>query len=103
MNTSRLKKLQTKIKKPLLIRNPQHLFYLTGHYLIDGGFLLVTKKEVVLFGGFLEKVSGIQIDTLKNLPKYLAKQKIVNIEDFASIKEFSFLRELLKGIELHPV
>ncbi len=98
-----IQKLQRGLRQPILIRDPLHLFYLTGHYLIDGGFLLITKKEVVLFGGYLEKISGIKTDMLKNLPLYLKDHKSVAIEDSVSVKQFEFLKALLKRTRLQSV
>lgn len=99
----RIKKLQKIIKNPVLIKNAQDLFYLTGIHLFDGGFLFVSKNQVVLFGGFLEKTFGIKTDFLRNIGKYLGARKILELDDNLHLSELEFLKKHLRGKKLVPV
>ncbi len=103
MVNTRLKKLQRSLKTPLLIRNPQDLFYLTGHSLIDGGFLFISQKQVVLFGGFLENTPGIKTDFLRNIGKYSGKAKELHVDDHLKIFELNFLKKALPKKKLTAI
>jgi Xaa-Pro aminopeptidase len=103
MTTFRIKKLQRSIKNPLLVRNPCDLFYLTGHYFSDGGFLFISKKHVVLFGGFLEKIAGIKTDFLRNIGTYLGQAKTLDLDDQINLHEFNFLKKQIPKVKLLTV
>ena len=103
MASQRIKKLKRNLKNPVLIRNSQDLFYLTGHYLVDGGFLFISKNQVVLFGCFLEKIPGLKTDYLRNIGKYLGKQKELHIDDHLKLAELNFLKKVLKKKKLTPI
>ncbi len=101
--SQRIKKLQRNIKNPLLVRNPNDLFYLTGHYLLDGGFLFISKKHVVLFGGFLEQVSVVKNDFLSNIVKYMSGPKTLELDNHISLRELGFIEKYLPKVKLKPI
>lgn len=103
MAASKIKKLQQTLKTPLLVKNPGDLFYLTGFELADGGLLLVTKKQAVLFGGYLEKVSIVKVDSIRNIKKYLGTSKTLQIDNHTNLKEFNFVKKLLPKINLKAI
>ncbi|MBL8030155.1 MAG: M24 family metallopeptidase [Candidatus Doudnabacteria bacterium] len=74
MYSNRLKNLQKSLSNPILIKKKESLFYLTGRPLALQGddFLLVTKNNIVAFGGGLEKITWVKkVDRLKNIAQYL--------------------------------
>ncbi len=99
----RIKKLQQSIARPLLITNPQDLFYLTGRVFSDGGFLLVTKKDVVMLGGYLEDLGKMKTDSFRNLPKYLGKSKVLELDDQTSLKYSQKIQGFAPKIKIKPV
>lgn len=103
MAFTRIRKLQKNIKNPVLIKNPQDLFYLIGLHFFDGGYLFVSKNQVVLFGGFLEKTSGIKTDFLRNIGKYLGARKVLELDNNLHLSELEFLKKHLRGKKLVSV
>lgn len=103
MAALKIKKLQKILKTPLLIRDPGDLFYLTGLELADGGLLLVTKTEAVLLGGFLEKISTVKTDSIRNIKKYLGNSKTLQVDDLTNLREFNFVKKLLPKVKFVPV
>jgi Xaa-Pro aminopeptidase len=101
--SNRIKKLQKGLKSPLIITNPQDLFYLTGHFLFDGGFLLMTSKQVVLFGGHLEKIKSVKIDSLNNIGKYIGRAKNLDLDDHATLLQHKWLKKFLPKVKINPV
>ena len=99
----RIKKLQRNLKTPLLVRNPNDLFYLTGHSLSDGGFLFISKKHIVLFGGFLEQIPHIKSDFLSNIAKYLGSNKVLHLDDHISLREIELIKKHLPRKTLKPI
>lgn len=101
--SQRIKKLQRSIKTPLLVRNPNDLFYLTGHHLLDGGFLFISKKHVVLFGGFLEQVAIVKNDFLSNIANYMSGSRTLELDDHISLRELEFIKKYLPKVRLKPI
>jgi Xaa-Pro aminopeptidase len=99
----RIKKLQKLITEPLLVSNQENLQYLTGRFFIDDSFLLVTKKQAILFGGILEQVSGIKTDHLRNIGKYLRSAKVLEVEGSLRIAESDFIKKSARGVKLKVV
>lgn len=103
MANLRIKKLQDLVTQPLLITNSQDLFYLTGHFLIDGGYLLITPHHVVLLGGYLENTKGILVDTFNNFAKYLKGYSRIEIDDTTSLRDLKLLRKYAPKVQLKAV
>lgn len=107
MNRLRLKKLQSSLTRPALIRKPENLLYLTGSFFSDPTELLIfplrVQQESVLFGGHLEKVEGIKKkDVLQNIGKYLRRGATLEIEDHLTVGERAVIMRNLKGVKLQP-
>jgi hypothetical protein len=102
MSLQKIKKLQDQLQAPVLIRNSTDLFYLTGHNFSDGGFLFVSKKNAVLFGGFLEKVQGVKTDFLKNIQSYIGRSKTLLIDNKINLEELGYLQKCLPNTILIP-
>jgi Xaa-Pro aminopeptidase len=103
MLNSRIKKLQKILKSPLLITNTHDLFYLTGRVFSDGGFLLVTKKEAVLLGGYLEDTKNIKVDSFKNLSKYVRAGQTILLDNQTSIKHHEWIQKHAPKNKLKPL
>ncbi len=103
MAHARITKLQIDLKTPVIITNPQDLLYLTGRFLIDGGFLFISNKDVVLFGGHLEQINGLKTDTLSNLGKYIGRYKTIEIDKNIRLSWLDILKNYTKGIKLKPI
>ncbi|MBI5529975.1 MAG: M24 family metallopeptidase [Candidatus Doudnabacteria bacterium] len=114
MNTSRLKILQAKIQNPILIKKKENLFYLTGRSfdIRAEEYLLVsprrknadkgrTNTDVVGFGSGLEAMHWIKnSDSLKNIGKYLKKQKRLDLEWGFNYGEGEYIKSKLKDLGL---
>ncbi len=98
-----IKKLQSGLKRPLIVTNSQDLFYLTGHFLIDHGFLFVSKNNIVLFGGHLENTGKLKTDSLRNLAKYIGRAKTVDIDEHTTLADFDLLKKFTGKVKLNPV
>ncbi len=103
MNIPRLKKLQTLLDHPLLVKKKENLLYLTGRSFMNG-YLLVKKGDVAFFGDGLEKVEGIKkIDRLKNVGKYLGRGSILEIEDEFTFVEYRYIKHKTRDLKLRAV
>ncbi len=98
--TMRIKRLQKLISGPVLVTNPENLQYLTGREFIDESFLLITPKRAVLFGGSLEKVSGIKTDHLRNIGRYVKSGSELHVEGGLRIGERDYIKKHAKGLRL---
>ena len=125
----RLKKLQSQISHPILIKKKENLFYLTGRSFMNGYLLISPFRRhsegpkgrrishprkgsfagaqddaIIFFGDGLEKVDGIKTDSLKNIGKYLQGEKNLEIEDIFTFAEYNYLRIKNKelGIKIKP-
>lgn len=101
MNNLRLKKIQTGLKRPLLIKKKENLFYLTGRSLNLSAeeYLLLRPAgaEPVAFGGGLEKITWVKkVDRLKNIGKYL-KGKNLDLEWGFTYGEGEYLKLKIKN------
>ena len=128
MNIKRLKKLQTSLLHPILIKKKENLQYLTGESFSNvEGYLLVNphtkltnkniksnkvsasygvgvkKNDVVFFGSGLEKVEGVKkVDRVKNIKKYLNSKRL-DIEYAFTYGEGKYLKDKLPGVKIEPV
>jgi len=96
MNKDRIKKLQSMIEAPLLVKKKENLYYLTGRFFMHG-YLLVTKKDVIFFGDGLEKSGFTKSDRLKYIGKYLRRGSKFQIENVFTFAESDYLKAKLKG------
>ncbi len=103
MTISRIKRLQQGLQEPLLITNHQDLFYLTGYFFSDGGYLLITPTQAVLLGGYLEDTKGFQTDSFKNLAKYLKRSSQIHIDDSTSLRDLKLVKKYAPKILLKAV
>ncbi len=103
MANPRIKKLQQQLEAPLLITNHQDLFYLTGYFFADGGYLLITSSQSVLLGGYLEDTKGLQTDSFKNLSKYLKRSSHIYIDDSTSLRDLKLVKKYAPKIQLKAV
>lgn len=99
MILERLRKLQKQIQHPVLIKKPENLFYLTGQKL-EGGYLLVSKKQCIFFNGGLEKVEGIKQASLKDLSIYLSIYSNIYLEDWFTLAELEYFKSKCKGLKI---
>jgi|GEM_PF-808282 len=108
MISSRVKKLQSSLEHPLLIKKKENLLYLTGRLFMHG-YLLVNPihplrstlyPNVIFFGDGLEKIEGVKIDRLKNLPLYLGKAKALDLEEEFTFAEYNYIRQKIKDLRL---
>jgi Xaa-Pro aminopeptidase len=109
MNIERIKKLQTRLEFPLLIKKPENLFYLLDRKYLHGYLLLKPQnradssveprgKSAIFFGDGLEKPpQGIKSERLKNLPLYLAKAKRLELEDEFTFAEYNYIKLKVKS------
>lgn len=122
MNNNRLKNIRGAIKNPILIKKKENLFYLTGRSFNNHAeeFLLVLPLTPALsrstfakatadkkgrgsgaglvgFGGGLEKITWVKkVDRLKNIGKYLAGAKKLDIEYGFTYGEGKYLKNKLQ-------
>lgn len=105
MDNHRIKKLQASLKKPILIKKHENLYYLTGH-VFDyraNEYLLVTKSKVVGFGSGLEKMDWVKkTDRLNNIGSYLNKKSKLGIEWGFTLGEAEYLRAKGVGLRAKP-
>ena len=107
MNTLRLKKLQSVIASPILIKKKENLHYLTGQ-IFDAKteeYLLVTKKNAVAFGGGLDYINWFpKVDEINHIAKYLPKKSYVAVEYGFTYAEGKYLKHFFKekGITFKP-
>ncbi|MDE2312186.1 MAG: M24 family metallopeptidase [Patescibacteria group bacterium] len=91
-----MKKLQKILQNPLLIKKKENLLYLTGRSFMHGYLLIkpkgTDKRGVVFFGDGLEKPPGLPADRLKNLPLYLTKARLLNLEDQFTFAEYNYIK-----------
>ena len=102
MNSIRFKKIQTGLKRPLLIKKKENLFYLTGRSLnlTAEEYLLLTKNQAIGFGGGLEKITWVKkVDRLKNIDKYL-KGKHLDLEWGFTYGEGEYIKSKVKSKKL---
>lgn len=102
MNSIRLKKIQTGLKRPLLIKKKENLFYLTGRSLnlASDEYLLLTKNQAIGFGGGLEQINWIKkTDRLKNISKYL-KGRHLDLEWGFTYGEGEYIKSKVKSKRL---
>lgn len=78
MNTNRIKKLQSTLANPILIKKKENLLYLTGQVFMHG-YLLIKPSAVVFLGDGLEKIEGVKTDFLKNVGKYIGKREALEV------------------------
>ncbi len=105
MNRIRFKKIQTGLKRPLLIKKKENLFYLMGRSLnlASDEYLLLTKNQAIGFGGGLEKITWVKkVDRLKNIGKYL-KGKHLDLEWGFTYGEGEYLKAKVSGLRAKPV
>ena len=118
MNTSRLKKLQSAISNPVLIKKKENLRYLTGQVFENRAeeYLLVLPLTPTLsrrgrgsfaiaFGSGLEKIDWLKkSDELRNIASYLPSNSKLKIEYGFTFGEGKYLKYLLKEkkIKFHP-
>jgi Xaa-Pro aminopeptidase len=102
MNTQRLKKLQSIITRPHLVKKRENLFYLTGADFIHGYLLIFPGlKKPVFFGDGLEKIEGVSADYISNINKYLKPGIELEVENILSLAESEYLKK--KGLKVKPV
>jgi len=102
MKPGRIKLLQRKLDRPLLVSKKEHLLYLTGHSFIDGYLLVWPKKPAVYLGNGLETIKGLNSDYIFNLHKHIKKGQL-NIENHLTLKELSYLKKKLPGVQIKPL
>ncbi len=109
MASKRIAELQSKIINPILIKKKENLFYLTGRSFNNHAeeFLLITKNNLVGFGGGLEKITWVKkVDRLKNIGKYLGNFKKLDIEYGFTYGEGEYIKYKIKAlgfkIEVRP-
>src|SRR4051812_19780903 len=106
MNTKRLKKVQSILKVPLLVKKKENLFYLTGYSFNNHAeeYLLITKNNAVAFGSGLEKIEWCKkTDQLRNIGKYLTSQSLLHIEWAFTYGEGEYLKRKLTDSGLKVV
>lgn len=92
MDKLRMKKLQTQIKNPILIKKPENLTYLVGRSFMHG-YLLVKKNQVVFLGDGLEKAAGVaKTDFLKNVGKYIKPKETLELFGEFTYNETEYIK-----------
>ncbi|HVY67626.1 MAG TPA: M24 family metallopeptidase [Patescibacteria group bacterium] len=103
MNIHRVKKLQSVLKNPLLIKKPENLLYLTGYSFMHG-YLLVNpsrpsqREGVVFFGDGLERPPKVRTDFLSNIGAYVNSGRL-ELEDRFTLAEYDFIKSKLRQQE----
>ncbi|MCL5775210.1 MAG: M24 family metallopeptidase, partial [Patescibacteria group bacterium] len=88
----RIKKLQTQIKNPILIKKPENLAYLIGRSFMRG-YLLVKKTEIVFLGDGLEKAEGVaKTDFLKNVGRYIKPKETLELFGEFTYNETEYIK-----------
>lgn len=103
MRNDRLKKIQSAIKHPILVKKKENLFYLTGYSfdLRAEEYLLIKKHDAIGFGSGLEKIIWAKkTDQLRNIGKYLKGSKQLDIEYGFSYGEGMYLERKIKDLGL---
>lgn len=97
MNFRRIKKLQSALAHPLLIKKKENLLYLTGRSFMNGYLLVSPGKPVVFFGDGLEKVEGLKSDRLKNIALYLKRARVLELENEFTFAEYDYIKRKTKN------
>lgn len=87
------------LKRPVVIKKPENIFYLTGQKFIYG-LLLVSPKQAVFFGDGLEHVEKLKTDSLINIKKYIRPGSILEVEDELTLKEAKFIESKVSKVKL---
>ena len=101
MHHQRLKKLQSSISNPILIKKKENLFYLTGRSFMHGYLLIKPtytdrkqrNTDVVFLGDGLEKVDGVKSDFLKNVGSYIGQKEILDIFGEMTYAEVAYIKK----------
>ncbi len=107
MNQARIKRIQSQLAYPVLIKKQENLLYLTGRSFMTG-YLLVNpspdkgrgRGEVVFFGDGLEHPHGLPSDQLKNIKKYLRPRATLFVEHYITVQELDSLKKFLFGVKI---
>ncbi len=103
MNIQRIKKLQSVLENPILIKKKENLLYLTGRafdYRAEE-YLLVKKKDVVGFGSGLEKISWAKrADRFKNIGKYILRNQTLELFGEFTYAEVKYIRVKNPGLKI---
>ena len=92
MNKERVKKLQSQLRHPILIKKPENLQYLLGRTFMHG-YLLVKKTGVVFFGDGLEKIEGVATtDLFKHVGKYLGSKEVLELFGEFTYNETEYIK-----------
>ncbi len=105
MDYQRLKKIQSRLTHPLLIKKKENLFYLTGQVFDHRAeeYLLITKNGAVGFGSGLEQIDWIKkSDQLGNIGKYIEPKSQLNIEYGFTYGEGKYLKFKLPKVKISP-
>ncbi len=105
MYFERLRRLQSSLVNPILVKKKENLFYLTGRsfdYRAEE-YLLVKKNDMIGFGSGLEHIDWIaRSDSLKNIGKYLKGAKQLDVEFKFTYGEGAYLKYRLPGVKIKP-
>jgi Xaa-Pro aminopeptidase len=113
MFDKRIKKLQSSLERPLLIKKKENLLYLTGRSFMHG-YLLVKPIEakryakaaarkdanVVFLGDGLEKIEGVHSDFLKNVGMYVPKNQTLEVFGEFTYSEIKYIRSKNKELRI---
>lgn len=109
MEQKRLKKLQTSLERPILIKKKENLLYLTGRSFITG-YLLVKpmntdrgrriNTDVVFLGDGLERIDGVKSDFLKNVGKYIKPRQALEVFGEFTYAEVKYIRSKNKELRI---
>lgn len=91
MRLGRIKNIQSEIKHPILIKKKENLFYLTGRSFMHG-YLLVKKDKTIFLGDGLERIDGIKSDFLKNVGKYVPKNRTLEVFGEFTYSEVKYIK-----------
>jgi Xaa-Pro aminopeptidase len=95
MNQQRLKKLQMRLKHPLLIKNKENILYFIGHQteFLEPAYLLVKRHSAIGFGSGLEKISWVKkSDSIKHLSNYVHGKQVVEFGKEFTYAEIAYLK-----------